>query len=313
MSNILVISGHPDLSQSYTNTVILNQLKQARSDIHVRDLASLYPDSKVDVAAEQAALLEAEVIVLQFPFYWYSVPGIMKQWMDDVLTYGFAYGSTGDKLKGKKLIISTTIGGPEASYSAEGYNQYTVEQLLYPLHQTAKLAQLEWQAPLISHGMIYIPGVYNSQAEVEAKAQQHAERLLDQIEALLPAEHGQIKQFVTDWFRKLDTLEQDVTPYLPHLADNVVFEVPEGRFEGHDGFEVWYRQLRGLFQPGCQHQVEPLMIESLGEGRFDLRFDVTLSAKSHHGESLSVNASEHWQLVLSQGGVKIQYYSVSVS
>ena len=138
MSNILVISGHPDLSQSYTNNVILDQLKQARGDIRVHDLASLYPDSKVDVAAEQAALLEAEVIVLQFPFYWYSVPGIMKQWMDDVMTYGFAYGSTGDKLKGKKLIVSTTIGGPEASYQHDGFNEYTVDELLGNHHNMVR-------------------------------------------------------------------------------------------------------------------------------------------------------------------------------
>jgi len=48
-------------------------------------------------------LLEHDRIVLQFPMYWYSMPPLLKKWLDDVLTYNFAYGSKGDKLKGKDL------------------------------------------------------------------------------------------------------------------------------------------------------------------------------------------------------------------
>jgi glutathione-regulated potassium-efflux system ancillary protein KefG len=47
------------------------------------------------------ALVEADTVALQFPFHWYSVPGILKEWIDRVLSYSFAYGSTGTKLHGK--------------------------------------------------------------------------------------------------------------------------------------------------------------------------------------------------------------------
>lgn len=103
MSKIVVISGHPDLEQSHTNRIILDSLQTSLNDVEVRYLDRLYPDFKIDIEAEQKALLPAETIVLQFPFYWYSVPAILKKWIDDVFSYNFAYGSKGDKLQGKTL------------------------------------------------------------------------------------------------------------------------------------------------------------------------------------------------------------------
>lgn len=72
MSKVLVISGHPNLDQSNANSAILQSLTKRIDDIEVRRLDTLYSNNPIDVEAEQKALLEAEVIVLQFPFYWYS-------------------------------------------------------------------------------------------------------------------------------------------------------------------------------------------------------------------------------------------------
>lgn len=177
MSKVVVISGHPNLDESFTNKVILDKVQQDVSDIQVRRLDSLYPDYKIDVEAEQQALLEADVIVLQFPFYWYSVPALLKKWVDDVFSYNFAYGSRGDKLKGKDFLLSVTIGGPEESYDPLGYNHFTIEQLLMPLQQTAYLAGMNYRKPIYTHGMVFIPGVYNTQEGVEVKAMQHGAEL----------------------------------------------------------------------------------------------------------------------------------------
>ncbi|MBY6093299.1 NAD(P)H-dependent oxidoreductase [Ferrimonas balearica] len=307
MSRIVVISGHPNLEQSYTNRLILARLHQ-RDDVSVRDLATLYPDSRIDVAAEQAALLAAEVVVLQFPFYWYSVPGIMKQWMDDVLTYGFAYGSTGDKLKGKKLVVSTTVGGPDESYQAGGYNQYTMEQLLFPLHQLSTLTQMDWQSPVISHGMVFIPGVYNTQELVESRAEQHVERLLAELEGRLPS--APVVELMQQWFAMLDQLPADPEVYLPFMADNVVFEVPEGRFEGHAGFVRWYDALLGQFQPGLSHRIEQVSAAQTETGYCTLAFTVTVSGTSTGGEPVSLTVQERWQLVEQDGVLQIQHYQV---
>ena len=50
------------------------------------------------------------------PFYWYSAPALVKEYLDLVLEHGFAYGSTGRALEGKVLVNATTTGGPEAAY-----------------------------------------------------------------------------------------------------------------------------------------------------------------------------------------------------
>lgn len=85
-------------------------MQKQLADVEVRRLDELYPDYQIDVSAEQDALSRADVIVWQFPFYWYSTPALFKKWIDDVHTHGFAYGSTGNKLHGKKLIVSFTTG-----------------------------------------------------------------------------------------------------------------------------------------------------------------------------------------------------------
>lgn len=184
MGKILVISGHPNLAGSYTNKAILAALESSGLDLTIRRLDALYCDFNVDVAAEQKALLDADTIVLQFPFYWYSVPALLKNWIDQVFGFNFAYGPEGDKLKGKNFVLSFTIGGPKEAYQPLGYNHFPIEELIKPLQQTAYLAQVTYLPPIYSHAMIYIPGVYNTEAEVVGRAKEHAERLIHNLSGL---------------------------------------------------------------------------------------------------------------------------------
>lgn len=178
MSKTLVIVGHPDLQNgSIANKLIVEQLQQ-QENVEIRDLTSVYPDFRIDVEAEQQALLDAGTVVFQFPFFWYSVPAILKHWLDEVFCYGFAYGSTGDKLHGKRLIVSTTIGGPEDSYHSNSFNHFSIDELLNPLKQTANLSGMSFEV-ISSHSMVFIPGVYNVKEEVEERARDHARRLID--------------------------------------------------------------------------------------------------------------------------------------
>jgi glutathione-regulated potassium-efflux system ancillary protein KefG len=177
MRKTLVLLAHPGLEErSIANRVVVERVR-GLAGVKVRDLYRECPTFRFDVAAEQRDLLEAQAVVFQFPFYWYSVPGILKEWLDQVFTYGFAYGSGGDKLKGKEFVVSTTIGGPAEAYRSGGSNNFTIEELLAPLRQTANLSGMRWSAPITSHGMIFIPGVYNTREEVEQRARDHAGRL----------------------------------------------------------------------------------------------------------------------------------------
>lgn len=173
----LVVLAHPSLGErSIANRIIVERVS-ALPQVSVKDLYRESPGFRFDVAAEQAALGGADSVIFQFPFYWYSVPGILKEWLDQVFTYGFAYGSTGDKLRGKHFLVSTTIGGPADAYCEGGYNNFTIDELLKPLRQMSNLTGMRYHRPIVSHGMIFIPGVYNTREAVEERAREHAERL----------------------------------------------------------------------------------------------------------------------------------------
>jgi NAD(P)H dehydrogenase (quinone) len=139
-----------------------------------------------DVAKEQRKLLWADVVVLQFPMWWYGLPAILKGWVDRVYAYGFAYGvgphgggQWGRRfgegtLEGRRAMLATTIGGRMAHYGPRGVNG-TIDDLLWP----------------ISHGVLYYPGFtvlppavfyevnHASPEAVEQMAQAYATRLLE--------------------------------------------------------------------------------------------------------------------------------------
>lgn len=106
-----------------------------------------------DVKAEQEKLLWADALILQFPLWWYSMPAILKGWVDRVYAYGFAYGvgehsdrHWGDRfgegtLVGKRAMLIVTTGGWEEHYAARGVNG-PIDDLLFP----------------INHGILFYPG-----------------------------------------------------------------------------------------------------------------------------------------------------------
>jgi glutathione-regulated potassium-efflux system ancillary protein KefG len=147
----LIITAHPNLEQSRINKAML--AAAAEADIHIHDLYAVYPDERIKVEEEQRLMEKADRIVLQFPFYWYSAPSLMKKWIDSVMTYGWAYGAEGRALAGKKLLIATSTGGPEEAYQAGGYNRYPMAELLRPYQAMANLTQLVFEEPFVIHGV----------------------------------------------------------------------------------------------------------------------------------------------------------------
>ena len=315
MSKVVVISGHPDLESSNTNTVILQDLAKQLESVDIRRLDTLYPDYQIDVEEEQKALLAAEVVILQFPFYWYSVPALLKKWLDDVFSYNFAYGAEGDKLKGKHLILSFTVGGPEESYDPLGYNHFTIEQLIKPLQQTAYLAGMNYVDPIYTHRMVYIPGVYNELSVVQDRAKAHADRLRVEVNSLLNSPESRIKQFIQRWFANFDVLPDDTDVFTDHLSENIKWLMPQGEFKGHQGFKDWYAIARETFKPNCDHQVEQVEIQSEGE-LYTVKLRVRFIAQSYSdselkGEAVNMLVNEIWQLEFTEtGSIQIHNYEV---
>ncbi len=148
----LVLLAHPDLDGSRVNRALARSVRDLEG-VTVRDLAEVRGEHGFDVGEEQRLLVEHDTVVLQFPWYWYSVPGLLKEWMDQVLLYGFAYGSKGTKLHGKVLRVVTSTGGPGESYRAGGYNRFTMTDLMRPLDATAHLCGMTMAEPFVVHGV----------------------------------------------------------------------------------------------------------------------------------------------------------------
>ncbi len=118
------------------------------------DLYAEYPRFDIDIDREQARLLAHDVIVLQFPLFWYSAPALVKEWIDLVLEHGFAYGEGGDELSGKSLMLAVTAAGPEAAYAPQGYQHFPLRTFLTPFEQTARLSKMRFLAPYVLHSSL---------------------------------------------------------------------------------------------------------------------------------------------------------------
>ena len=156
-AEILLVVAHPELEHSRANRRLLHAARALQQEslpgrIDVRDLYALYPDYLIDVAAEQAALAAARLIVWQQPIHWYGMPPLLKLWVDEVLSFGWAYGPGGTALRGKDLWLVASTGGPEDSYRPDSYNRYFFDAFLPPYEQTAALCGLRFLPPLILHG-----------------------------------------------------------------------------------------------------------------------------------------------------------------
>ncbi|MFA1562294.1 NAD(P)H-dependent oxidoreductase [Aliivibrio fischeri] len=148
---VLILFAHPSQHRSEVNVALIEQAKKIEN-VTVVDLYHDYPKFNIDIDKEQKQLLEHDVVIFQFPLYWYSTPAILKEWQDMVLEYGFAYGTDGNALKGKTFLCAITAGGKEEAYQTNGYNQFTIRELLHPLEQMASLTHMEYIAPLVLFG-----------------------------------------------------------------------------------------------------------------------------------------------------------------
>ncbi|WP_138480227.1 NAD(P)H-dependent oxidoreductase [Dyadobacter bucti] len=150
MPKILIQFAHPTLSKSSVQKTMESYCRTVKG-VTFNDLYENYPDLYIDVKKEQQLLLQHDIIVLQHPFYWYSSPPIMKQWLDLVLEYNWAYGPEGNRLAGKKIFNALSCGGSKEAYKDTGYNRFPVNVYLLPFNQTAHLCKMEYLPPFVIH------------------------------------------------------------------------------------------------------------------------------------------------------------------
>lgn len=162
MPRILILFAHPVLEKSRMQQVLL-AAASGMPDVTVNDLYELYPQFDIDIDREQDLITRHDIIIWQHPFYWYSCPALLKQWMDLVLEHGWAYGHAGTALAGKKIFNVITSGASLEAYQNGGFNKYTIREYLLPFERTAGLCRTTYWPPF------WVPGVHRmQQGEIEA-------------------------------------------------------------------------------------------------------------------------------------------------
>jgi putative NADPH-quinone reductase len=156
MARLIVYYAHPGHKHSHVNREMARAAREVTGITFV-DLYHDYPRFDIDVNVEQRRLLDHDVILFQFPVFWYSTPSIVKEWEDLVLEHGFAYGSGGDRLAGKRLQLAVTAAGPEQAYTHQGYQHYPLRTFLTPLEQTARLCEMRFAAPYVLYEALRAP------------------------------------------------------------------------------------------------------------------------------------------------------------
>lgn len=189
--NVLVLYAHPSQHRSEVNQPMFDAARDI-DDVTLVDLYQQYPTYQIDIEREQQRLCEHDVVVFQFPLYWYSTPSILKEWQDLVLEYGFAYGNEGTALQGKQFICVISAGGAEKAYQMEGYNHYSLEELLRPIEQMAGITGMTYLPPLALFG------------------------------ARTAVEEGRISQHIERWKALLTVLKNDSADIQTHSRDDLI-------------------------------------------------------------------------------------------
>lgn len=148
---ILILFAHPAYEKSRVNKTISEDLDQIKG-LTFHDLYEAYPEFDINIDYEQELLTAHDCIVFQYPFFWYSTPAILKEWQDLVLLHGWAYGSKGNALKDKWFLNAVTTGGAKKAYQKGSFHNYTIQELLAPLTQTARMCKMIPLPPFVVHG-----------------------------------------------------------------------------------------------------------------------------------------------------------------
>ena len=171
---ILVLVSHPALENSRINDALMKSALQL-SDVTVRHVDDVLAKSgsEFDAEVEHSIIDAHDVLVLQFPWYWYAVPGTLKKYIDEVFTPGWAYRG-GNALEGKPLMLAVSTGGPEDAYAEGGRNLFPMNTLFAPMIATANMVNMQWAEPFTVHSARTI-----TDEELQLAANDYANRLGD--------------------------------------------------------------------------------------------------------------------------------------
>ena len=163
----LILLVHPNYGASVANKALLEAFNTDEVTLH--NVCEAAKGGKIDVAAEQKLLEAHDRIIFQYPTYWFNVPAFLKQYLDEVFAYGWAYGG-GEALKGKEFGVATTTGQPTPNYS-KAVLGFTVEELALPVKASIGYVQGKYI------GLVQLGNAFAIDAEELKKAKEAYRKL----------------------------------------------------------------------------------------------------------------------------------------
>jgi NAD(P)H dehydrogenase (quinone) len=147
-----------------------------------------------DIAVELDKLKAADLVIFNFPLYWFSVPAILKGWIDRVLISGVCYGGMRfydqGGLKGKKALVTLTLGGREHMFGENAIHGELVDGMLRPLLRgTLAYVGLEVLPPFIGYHVPYIKPEAREQVLLDYKS------YLANLDELTPLRYPHMDEF----------------------------------------------------------------------------------------------------------------------
>lgn len=154
----LIVVTHPSIELSVINKRWVEELQKYPDKYTVHELHMAYPDGNIDVETEQRLVELHDNLVFQFPIYWFNCPPLLKKWLDEVLSYGWAYGSKGDKLRNRKVALAVSAGIKQGDYSPTGRYGHTLDQILLPFQLTFYYCAANYRSTFAYYGTENEPG-----------------------------------------------------------------------------------------------------------------------------------------------------------
>jgi putative NADPH-quinone reductase len=149
MKKILVNLVHPDFNNSIVNKKLLEEIKDL-DNITINNLYDKYPDYKINVEEEQSLLLKHDIILFQFPMYWFSSPALLNVWFETVFISGFSHRGN-YKLEDKFFAIAISCGAAKQEFCKTGKDKKTVEEFLFPFSITAHYVKMNYLKAFITY------------------------------------------------------------------------------------------------------------------------------------------------------------------
>lgn len=130
-----------------------NYFKQQTEEMHATEMNGF----SADIESEIEKLEWCDLLILQFPLWWFGLPAVLKGWVDRVFAMGRTYG--GGRIyedgvyRDKRVLLSLTTGGPEEGYG-EGVARGDMTAILLPIHRSMQFVGFDILAPQLVYGPV---------------------------------------------------------------------------------------------------------------------------------------------------------------